>query len=353
LYFGSVKFFKHLIYGVFILIIAAFLFALIFFGTGYFKLKKTEAELRDELLKMETENDYYIENTVIIPEKATLSDVYLRLLARGFTAENMLNFISESHKDDFEAFLERQNPDTEEIPADPPPDFTESYTKLYPDLYAEPPESFRVSPNTAFLTFDDGPSDHTADVLTILERQNIKATFFFSGGTSDEDREMMKRVADAGHTIGVHSISHRYTEIYSSVESYLEDFYNTYQNIYEATGVRPTIFRFAGGSINNYNRLIYQQIIAEMTRRGFVYYDWNVAGDDASETATWTSIYNNVTNGARSHIGSQIVVLLHDSKAKTSTVAEDVIVALRDMGFSFSEIKPDTMPTTFTYDSNA
>jgi peptidoglycan/xylan/chitin deacetylase (PgdA/CDA1 family) len=352
MYFGSVRFFKHLIYGVFILFIAAILFALIFFGTGYYKLKKTEAELRDELVRMETETDFYIENTVVIPENATLSDVYLRLLARGFTAENMLNFISEAHKTDFEAFLERQNPETEETP-ETPPDFTESYTKLYPDLYVQPPESFTLSPNTAFLTFDDGPSSHTADILTILERQNIKATFFFSGGTEKEARDMMKRVADAGHTIGVHSISHRYTEIYSSVESYLEDFYNTYQNIYEATGVRPTIFRFAGGSINNYNRLIYQQIIAEMTRRGFVYYDWNVAGDDASATATWTSIYNSVTSGARTHIGSQIVVLLHDSKAKTSTVVEDVINALRDMGFTFSEIKPDTMPTTFTYDSNA
>jgi peptidoglycan/xylan/chitin deacetylase (PgdA/CDA1 family) len=352
LYFGSVKFFKHLIYGVFILIIAGFLFALIFFGAGYARLKKSEAALQSELSEIKAENTEFVQNTVSIPENATLADVYLHLLARGFTPDNMLNFISEAHKDDFEAFLENKNSDNSETAEESTPgiDTTESYTKLYPDLYATPPENFKVSPNTAFLTFDDGPSDHTNDLLTILDKYGIKATFFFSGGTDDDDKKMMKRIADEGHTIGVHSISHKYTEIYSSVEAYLDDFYNTYQNIYEATGVRPTIFRFAGGSINNYNRLVYEQIIAEMTRRGFVYYDWNVAGDDASNTATWTSIYNSVTTGAKSRIGSQIIVLLHDSKAKTVSVVEDVIVALRDMGFTFSEIKTDTMPTTFSYD---
>jgi peptidoglycan/xylan/chitin deacetylase (PgdA/CDA1 family) len=354
LYFGSVKFFKHLIYGVFILIVTAILFSLIFFTAGYFKHKEAEAALRDELLQMEANQASFVENTVSIPENATLGDVYLHLLARGFTPQNMLNYISEAHKDDFSAFVESQSegdaPEGEEVQKNPPVDTTESYTKLYPDLYAEPPQSFVISPNTAYLTFDDGPSEYTADLLTILDKYQIKATFFFSGGTSDSDKAMMKRIADEGHTIGVHSISHNYTEVYESIESFLEDFYNTYQNIYEATGVRPSIFRFPGGSINNYNRLYYEQIIAEMTRRGFVYYDWNVAGDDASNTATWTSIYNSVTRGAKEHIGSRIIVLLHDSKAKTITVVEDVIVALRDMGFTFSEIKPDTMPSTFSYD---
>ena len=83
----------------------------------------------------------------------------------------------------------------------------------------------------------------------------------------------MKAVADAGHTVGVHSISHDYEKVYESVESYLADFNDTYNCIYEATGVKPRFFRFPGGSINNYNRFVYMQIIAEMTRRGFVYFD--------------------------------------------------------------------------------
>jgi peptidoglycan/xylan/chitin deacetylase (PgdA/CDA1 family) len=353
LYFGSVKFFKHLIYGVFILIIAAILFSLIFFAVGYVRHKEAETALLNELRQMEEDYASFQENTVSIPENATLGDVYLHLLARGFTPQNMLNYISEAHKDDFEKFVKSKTEEetqTEEEAGVPKVDTAESYTKLYPDLYAEPPKSFVKSPNTAYLTFDDGPSDHTNDLLNILKEYDVKATFFLNGGTTDEKKKIMKRIADEGHTIGIHSNSHVYTDIYSSVEAYLEDFYETYQIIYEATGVRPTIFRFPGGSINNYNRLIYEQIIAEMTRRGFVYYDWNVAGDDTSNTATWTSIYNNITVGAKKYIGSQIIVLLHDTKSKTITVVEDVIVALRDMGFTFSEIKTDTMPSTFSYD---
>jgi peptidoglycan/xylan/chitin deacetylase (PgdA/CDA1 family) len=300
---------------------------------------------------MEANHTSFVENTISIPENATLGDVYLRLLARGFTPQNMLNYISEAHKDDFVAFVESKTADSEspaeeEIPA---VDTAESYTKLYPDLYVDPPTSFIKSPNTAFLTFDDGPSENTDNLLNILKDYDVKATFFLNSGTSESDKATMKRIADEGHTIGVHSVSHNYTEIYASVESYLADFYQTYQNIYEATGVRPTVFRFPGGSINNYNRLVYQQIIAEMTRRGFVYYDWNVAGDDTSNTATWTSIYNNITVASKNYLGSQIIILLHDTKSKTITVVEDVIVALRDMGYTFSEIKPDTMPSTFSY----
>ena len=91
------------------------------------------------------------------------------------------------------------------------------------------------------------------------------------GGEDEKSQQLMRDIVNAGHTIGIHSISHDYEKIYSSVESYLDDFNETYTCIYNATGVKPQIFRFPGGSINNYNRFTYMQIIAEMTRRGFVY----------------------------------------------------------------------------------
>jgi hypothetical protein len=62
-----------------------------------------------------------------------------------------------------------------------------SYQKLYPDLYTDPPTEFTITQNAAYLTFDDGPSEHTDDILYILDSYDIKATFFFSGGDSEED----------------------------------------------------------------------------------------------------------------------------------------------------------------------
>ena len=135
--------------------------------------------------------------------------------------------------------------------------------------------------NAVYLTFDDGPSARTDEILEILDKYGVKATFFVVGANEEGDLERMQKIVAAGHTLAIHSYSHDYKKIYASVEAYLEDFNQMFCQIYEATGVKPQIFRFPGGSVNSYNVGIHQQLIAEMTRRGFVYFDWNVANGDA------------------------------------------------------------------------
>ena len=133
--------------------------------------------------------------------------------------------------------------------------------------------------------------------------------------------------------------------------SYLEDLNNTYNCIYSACGVKPDIIRFPGGSINDYNRLIYNQLIAEVTRRGFVYYDWNVSGQDASNSATWTSIYRNILNGIDSNETQRAIILLHDGKGRETTVTtvEDIIIALIDKGYTFEALDNTVRPINFSY----
>ena len=99
---------------------------------------------------------------------------------------------------------------------------------------------------------------------------------------SERGQEILRRIAEEGHTIGIHTDSHQYRSIYASVEAYLEDFEKVFRKVYEITGVKPEIFRFPGGSVNGYNGAIYQELIAEMMRRGFSYYDWNVSSADAT-----------------------------------------------------------------------
>ena len=364
MYIGSVKFFKHLIYTVVFAWLAIATFLAVFFGIKYFILKNDISEnagvSNDGITVIEPGNEAEIPEQIVIPEGTNFEQLFLVMLAKGYTPEEMLAVIETGDEDVFRSYVEgyiSANPDlapadTETVGGEAGIDSSAEYTKLYPDLYVEnKPAEFKQDEGTIYLTFDDGPSERTPEVLDILKTYGIKATFFVCGGTDEESQKYMKRVVDEGHTIAIHSISHDYGKIYESVESYLDDFYETYTCVYEATGVKPEIFRFPGGSINNYNRFTYMQIIAEMTRRGFVYYDWNVSGEDAVKGADWTSIYNNIMNYIPSDGTGRAIVLLHDSKDKhhTVNVLSDVIEELTDMGYKFDKLDNSVKPTTFSY----
>lgn len=228
-------------------------------------------------------------------------------------------------------------------------DLSFEYQKLYPDLYVKLPEKTQSEQNTVYLTFDDGPSDRTEEVLDILKTEDIKATFFILGKDGDKRKELLKRMAEEGHAVGIHTYTHVYSDIYASVESYLDDFYKTYRLIYETTGVKPDIFRFPGGSINKYDMLDYEEIIAETTRRGFTYYDWNASSGDANSKATADSVYRNTIQTSEGK--SRIILLMHDSSGKSCTVAalSEIIEYYRAMGFEFKRITNDVSPITFNY----
>ena len=232
--------------------------------------------------------------------------------------------------------------------ADPP-----DYQNLYPDFFApQPYGATEREENMIYLTFDDGPSDRTDEILAVLAEKNVKATFFVTGKSNEKDLERMRRIVEEGHTIGMHSYSHVYAAIYASVEGFLEDFYKNFLQIREVTGQSPTVFRFPGGSINGYDGGFYKEIISEMIRRGFVPFDWNISSEDASTTRIQSAsvLTANVVRGARGKVRG--FVLFHDSEAKTTTprALGSTIDQLRAMGFEFAAISPSTLPVLYNYE---
>lgn len=224
------------------------------------------------------------------------------------------------------------------------------YASLYPDFYAETPLTADQSVDkTIYLTFDDGPSSMTPEILKILDEENVKATFFVVGKTDDASLEAMREIVADGHTLGMHSYSHQYTKIYGSVEDFLSDMYDLFCLIRNTTGTTPSVFRMPGGSINAYDYSIYQAILAEMLRRGFVPCDWNLFnGDTESGVSKSEMIHNVVYNARYVHRG---FVLMHDAADKKRTVSTlpDIIDGLREEGFSFDRITADTKPVLFCY----
>ena len=223
-----------------------------------------------------------------------------------------------------------------------------AYTQLYPELYVDPPQTAQYQPDTVYLTFDDGPSANTDTVLAVLEKYQIKATFFVCPAADGSDDERMRQIVQAGHTIGVHSASHDYSAVYQDVESFLDDFALASRLIEQATGVKPEIFRFPGGSINQPNRLIFKSLITEMTRRGYTYFDWSVDGAE-TRGATARSIYLTVADAMLGR--ERAIVLLHDGAGHEATAAalEDIILTLQERGYHFEPLTKNVQPIVFGY----
>ena len=220
-------------------------------------------------------------------------------------------------------------------------------TTLYEDMYVTPYTGEYINDdNTVYLTFDDGPSVLTENILMYLRQENVKATFFVVPEDAEYCRILLRKIAADGHTIGIHTASHDYEKIYSSPEAFLDDFYNAYSLVYEATGIKADIYRFAGGSINDYNEDVREDIIAEMSRRGFQYFDWNVDSNDW-QGYNWTQLYNSVLSDASEL--STPVILFHDTGMRENTVLviEDIIKALKNKGYQFGSLSQKTEPIQF------
>lgn len=179
-------------------------------------------------------------------------------------------------------------------------------------------------PKMMYLTFDDGPSEeNTERVLDILKNRNIKATFFLVGENVERHPEIVRRIVREGHTIGIHCYNHDYKTLYQSAEKYVEDFEHARRVVYEACGVEARMFRFPGGSINNYNRQVYAEIIKEMTARGYIYYDWNASLEDAAAGVDPQML---IENGVETTKGrNKVILLAHDVVHDTGTILEELL----------------------------
>ncbi len=226
--------------------------------------------------------------------------------------------------------------------------YTQTYSPVYPQNNAGilPTVTESDTLQTAYLPFDDGPTPRTAEILDILKDNNVKATFFVIKA-KDEYTQYMQRAVAEGHVIGVHSATHKYNQIYKSVDSYLEDFTYCYDYITNRTGYTPTIFRFPGGSVNNYNANSRRDIVAEMSRRGFVYFDWNVESGDSANKVSSDIIYNNVINGCKGK--KRAVIIMHDAINKQTTVQalKNIIPALKQDGWTFATLTNEVKPMIF------
>lgn len=197
--------------------------------------------------------------------------------------------------------------------------------------------------NTVYLTFDDGPSSNSHAILDILKQYNVKATFFLVGKGDEESRAVYRRIVEEGHTLGMHSYTHKYSEIYASLDSFAADFDRIHDLLYDATGQEPTVYRFPGGSSNKVSNTDMREFIQYINDKGVTYFDWNVSSGDATAQAfTPDELVENVMQDVVKYKTS--VVLMHDAANKSATVQAlpQLIETLQARGMRIAPITEST-----------
>lgn len=194
-----------------------------------------------------------------------------------------------------------------------------------------------------YLTFDDGPGPYTQELLDVLDRYNVKATFFVTNGKPDY-QNLIAEEASRGHTVAIHSASHDYSRIYQSVDAYFDDLNEMNNIIFTQTGKYADIIRFPGGSSNTVSRSycegIMSQLVCAVEAKGFRYCDWNVSSGDAGSANTASQVICNVINGIKGRNIS--IVLQHDIKKFSVDAVEEIIQWGLSEGYTFLPITSTT-----------
>ncbi len=206
-------------------------------------------------------------------------------------------------------------------------------------VYEKKPD-ISIGDKVIYLTFDDGPSVYTKELLNILKEYNVKATFFVTG---NGNREYIKKAYNEGHSIGIHTYSHVYKNVYASEEAYFNDLEKVQKIIKEQTGEESRLVRFPGGSSNTvsrFNKGIMTRLSKELERRGYKYFDWNVSSSDTVKSNS-DDIANTVIRRLKK---GNNVVLQHDTKYYSVKAVRKIIEYGLANGYTFAKLDV-TSPT--------
>lgn len=198
---------------------------------------------------------------------------------------------------------------------------------------------YKSDKKRAFLTFDDGPSPITENILDTLKQEKIKATFFVLGSNVDYRADMVKRMYDEGHFIGNHGYSHVYSQIYSSPQAVLDEFNSCNEKVRNAIGnpeYNSHLFRFPGGLPGGKYASLKQEAKELLNQNDIVNIDWNALNGDA-ETNDLSPEFEMQRLSETVGEKSSIVILMHDAAAKsvTAETLPQIISYLRDNGYEF------------------
>lgn len=194
---------------------------------------------------------------------------------------------------------------------------------------------------TAYLTFDDGPSENTISILNTLKEENAVATFFLIGSEiTDERKAIVEQEIAQGNAVGVHTFCHEQNRMYCDAAGFFMDYQKASERIESVTGRVPVLHRFPWGSNNGYVCSYVDDLHEKLKAMGVRSFDWNVSGEDSiSPNVSQETIFQNVKKDLTRF--DEPIILLHDSAStkNTASVLPHIIQYIREQGYSFGTLE--------------
>ena len=194
-----------------------------------------------------------------------------------------------------------------------------------------------------YLTFDDGPSKYTAQLLDTLDKYGVKATFFVTD-QFPAYRKMIGESSRRGHTIALHTYKHNFADVYKNIDAYYKDLQKIQDIVVDQTGKEATIVRFPGGTSNTVSKKYTPGIMTEITKTlplyGYYYCDWHVDSGDSGSTRTAKGVAKNVIKGIKSYNVS--IVLQHDITSYSVEAVDEILAWGIANGYTFLPMNEST-----------
>lgn len=238
--------------------------------------------------------------------------------------------IKEVHADSIQA--------TEEADSVPVPEVEPAPVSLSAAKPKAVKETRKAEPDKiVYLTFDDGPSPLTDQVLEILQEEKVKATFFVLGEQAKGSPEIITRIVDGGHALGNHTYDHKYDVLYASFGHFWKQIKATEEVLREITGTRTSLVRAPGGTYGHFDQTYFDLL----EQGGYTVFDWNVdSGDSKRKGVPATEIVSNVKG---SRLQNKMIVLLHDGKGHAESVKAlpEIIHFYKKQGYVFRTLSSE------------
>ena len=189
-----------------------------------------------------------------------------------------------------------------------------------------------------YLTFDDGPSEYTNELLDLLAQHHMKATFFLLDTAMKSNPEVIKRMIDEGHAVGVHGVSHEKNTFYFGTYGPLKEMEQANETLCSITGEKTTLARTPYGSSPYLTKAQKQALL----NQHYIIWDWNIDSRDWSfRSPEKTFCYTTKMIGQSQK--EPKVILFHDIKYVTQTM-KLFLTWMDDHQYTSIAITPDIEP---------